>query len=209
MSQGTSDAPLDSSGNTSQVSGSDTTTQRINDLMSKWQSEQAAHEKTKGELTRLQGLLTETVADHQEVRTRLASLEATQGTQTQETAQQLTTAEARVAELTSELAERTAHATRLQYLVDHPDLAPYAAILPATTSLAELDSAAGTIRSARKQETGEVRDHLGIPRGGGGGASRFYSGAKPSANEIKTYLSAATTSDDFERRLKEVSALPA
>jgi DNA repair exonuclease SbcCD ATPase subunit len=143
---------LGSSASTSGVAGtgSDNSQQRINDLMSKWQSEQAATTRLQTEVTRLQGLLATAVSTEADLRQQLQAAQTGQQQAVTDAEGRAGAAESKVAELETRVATLTAENSRLTYIQANPDLAPYAAILPDTADTTTLEAAARTIRDARQ-----------------------------------------------------------
>jgi len=195
MSSTQETAPLD---NTSEAAG--VAQQRINDLMSKWQSEQAVSQRLQTEVTRLQGLLATAVGTEADLRQQIS--QATQGTDSKisEADQRATTAESVVADLRSEVGTLRATNARLSYVVANQDLVAYAAVLPTTEDTATLDAAAATIRNANQS----FRQNLN-PSRSGGQTPRTGIVAPMNADDIGAYLRNGPA-DQFEQRLAEATA---
>ncbi len=171
--------------------------QRINDLMSKWQKEEA-------ESTRLRSQLAVQITTNGNLEARVKELEdGTAGAQA-ETTTALQTAEAKVAELTTSLSAKESELVTLRFVAANPDLAQYASLLPNTDDAGKLAAAAATIRTARDADKTRTRDALTtVPRGGQ--VSRSGNSAM-SAKEIDAYLGSAKNAAEFESRLAEVTA---
>ena len=172
-------------------------TQRINDLMSKWQKEEA-------EATRLRSQLAVQITTNVDLEARIKTLEdGTAGAQAETTAA-LQTAEAKVAELMTSLSAKESELVTLRFVAANPDLAQYASLLPSTDDAGKLAAAAATIRTARDADKTRTRDALTtVPRGGQ--VARSGNSAM-SAKEIDAYLGSAKNLAEFEMRLAEVTA---
>lgn len=195
---------LGSSASTSGVAGtgSDNSQQRINDLMSKWQSEQATTTRLQTEVTRLQSLLATAVSTEADLRQQLQAAQTGQQQVVTDAEGRASAAESKVAELTAANATLAAENSRLKYIQANPDLAPYAAILPDTADTTTLEAAARTIRDARQTDRTQIQQQLGGAPRAGGQVGRIQPG-KMSATDIDSYLRSAPPGE-FESRLKTV-----
>lgn len=177
-------------------SATSTDAQRINDLMSKWQKEEA-------ESTRLRSQLAVQITTNGNLEARVKELEdGTAGAQA-ETTTALQAAEAKVAELTASLSTKESELVTLRFVAANPDLAQYASLLPNTDDAGKLAAAAATIRTARDADKTKTRDALTThPRSGQVARS---GNTAMSAKELDNYLSTAKNPAEFEQRLREVT----
>jgi hypothetical protein len=185
------------------------TEERFNGLMASFNREQSERQRVESEVSRLQGLLTTAVADGAALREQIAGLTAGQTDAVGAAERRATEAASTVAELTQQVTKLTADATRLQFLVDHPDISAFAAVLPSTTDRAVLDQVATTIRTARDADTSRIRDHVAGNGNRGGGGPPRVTGTQMSPAAVKAYLAEAVSSGipgEFEKRLAEVTA---
>lgn len=176
---------------------------RINDLMSSWQKEQNAHEQTRQEVQRLQGLLAELTASSTDLKNKVQELEGARGGELETAQTSLQEAQSRVAELESQVANLTADRDRLQFTVDNPDLVPYLKILPNTGDTEALKQAAETIRNANQRQKEQMSDSA--PRHGGSGGPARPAPGKWTGKDVNEYLAEAQgNAAEFQRRLNEV-----
>jgi DNA repair exonuclease SbcCD ATPase subunit len=196
-------SPLGQTGNSGE-SGGVAHDQRINDLMGKWQSEQAVNNRLQAEITRLQGLLATAVTTEAELRQQITTA-ATQTTeQTQAAEQRATAAESLVAELRQTVTTLEAKVQKADFLLANGDLIAYASVLPQTGDVATLQAAAETIRAANAQTQTAMRNQLTQPSRGGQ-TPRGPAAAPMAPADIEAYLRNGPASE-FEQRLATVQA---
>lgn len=181
-----------------------TTEQRLNNLMSKWQTEEGLRKQNDAEVSRLQTLLAEAVVREATLKQQLAEAGTGSSEATSAAEKRATDAEARVKELEASVAKDAGELAKLRFLAANADLIQYASILPQTANVAALEAAAVTIRNARQADTQQIREHSATPRGPGGQPSRSGRvGMTPA--EIKAYLDPSLAPAEYEKRLKEVT----
>lgn len=138
--------------------------------------------KLQTELDRIKGEMTKAVSDAAEA-TRQALDKATK--------------------LEQENADLKPKVTRAEFLLQNPDLGPYAALLPTTADPAELQRQAEAIRAARTQDIATEKERIRLGIVPPANPQRPSVGNKD-PEQIKKYLRGAKTQLEWEERHAEV-----
>lgn len=108
----------------------------------------------------------------------------------------------------AEVARLRAEAARLKFVIDHPDLMPYASLVPATTDEAQLSAVATQIAEARKRDFESINSQIAKGAAVVPPASPSRPSGKLSSEELDAKLKEARRSGnslEFERLLAELA----